>query len=485
VLYFYLSELRHNAGTISMHYHQFERRGAILIGAAVAVHCLSDRSAFAQAAQPVQVASADDPVDIAVDGSSVYWTDTRNNDGPGAHGAIMKCPITGCGAIPTVLASGQRNPHGITVDKSAVYWTNSVEPGAVLKVPISGGSGSPSIIASDQVVPTAIAVDRSNVYWTNGSGNAFGKNSVMRIALAGGTPVVVAPRQVSLGDRLVVDQDCIYWTRYGGVVRAPKDGQRAAVQWGPVSYGVVSVAVDSTHVYLANRGPGSYGAGEIVRTTIRRPDLTNVAPTLRPTLEHAAAPASQTTLAVSPLANSLTLDSENLYWTDEAMGTVMSVPIGGGLVTTLATDQHNPRKVAVDGTSVYWITGSPMNGFPNRIMKIGKNHASGSQWATEAKASGGLPTSANGSKPGFDETVAEGVLAMVDFQSCSGAGGPTGFGHATIEFAPSGVVRSAVVDQPPLAGTSVGECIAAKLRAVRLTPFSGGDRQVEKNFVIR
>ena len=50
----------------------------------------------------------------------------------------------------------------------------------------------------------------------------------------------------------------------------------------------------------------------------------------------------------------------------------------------------------------------------------------------------------------------------------------------TITFAPSGRATTATVSGEPFAGTSIGGCIAAKLRAVRVPPFGGEFITVKK-----
>ncbi len=77
------------------------------------------------------------PDAITVDASAVYFTTTGGDlvDEIGV-GSVVRCPLDGCGAggsRPQVLGSGQKGPRSIAVDATSVYWTN-MDDGTVIRV---------------------------------------------------------------------------------------------------------------------------------------------------------------------------------------------------------------------------------------------------------------------------------------------------------------------------------------------------------------
>jgi hypothetical protein len=107
--------------------------------------------------------------------------------------------------------------------------------------------------------------------------------------------------------------------------------------------------------------------------------------------------------------------------------------------------------------------------------------------STSSGAAAGGSSSGGGAAAGpFDRGAAAaslgGIAASVG--SCKKPDGPTGSGHVTVTFAPSGSVKSAIVDSAPFQGSAVGGCIAGKFRGAHVPPFSGGDQAVGKSFSV-
>ena len=119
----------------------------------------------------------------------------RDNENCGACGSVCAGSCQ-CGRCLVTLATGQGQPRRLAVDGTNVYWTNFSD-GTVMKTPARSG-GPITALASGQDSPASIAVDGTYAYWTNAGLHATGSDRglVMRVALAGGSPEVLATRVI-------------------------------------------------------------------------------------------------------------------------------------------------------------------------------------------------------------------------------------------------------------------------------------------------
>ena len=150
------------------------------------------------------------PTSILVDSSSVYWTEVPTS----GAGTVLKAPLDG-GTAQT-LASGQF-PIAMAVDGTSLYWTNEWGGGgSVTKVPVSGGT--PVTIATG-ILPSGIAVDSTGVYWGDTSAG-----TVNVIPLDGGASTPIVRPILSVGGTsncggpvaVAVDSTSVYWTFQNG-----------------------------------------------------------------------------------------------------------------------------------------------------------------------------------------------------------------------------------------------------------------------------
>jgi hypothetical protein len=64
------------------------------------------------------LAHAGAPNNIAIDATSVYWTDERAN-------TVMKVPLDGGAPFTLVTLEYYSGPYGIALDDTNVYWANA------------------------------------------------------------------------------------------------------------------------------------------------------------------------------------------------------------------------------------------------------------------------------------------------------------------------------------------------------------------------
>jgi hypothetical protein len=73
--------------------------------------------------------------------------------------------------------------------------------------------------------------------------------------------------------------------------------------------------------------------------------------------------------ATPSAATDLAVDATHVYWTDQVDNTIQRIPLGGGPVESLVTDQMQAHHIALDATSIYWLS----NGVNGGVWKSGRD----------------------------------------------------------------------------------------------------------------
>jgi hypothetical protein len=194
----------------------------------------------------------------------------------------------------------------IAVDTNYLYWTDSwtegsdpstfVSTGVVMKVPLAGGT--PVVLATGQSRPTAIAVDAVNVYWITQPGFATQDAGALQgVTLDGGPPVALATGGYPVG--LAIDSTSGYWASNAS---GPPPGITA----------LMSVSLSGGTPVVLTTASGTYGAGAV---------------------------------------GGVAMGGANVYWGSPS--NLVQVALDGGASTILLPGASGPEALAADPANVY------------------------------------------------------------------------------------------------------------------------------------
>jgi hypothetical protein len=282
------------------------------------------------------VAPAQGGDDIAVDSTSVYWTSQTAN-------TVMKAPIAG-GTLVT-LTSGSL-AMGLAVDATSVYFTRGPGPYPLVgRMSLDGGPVA-TISCCDDNMHGPIVVSSTRAFWM--------AETLFSDGLDGGTAVNMVPNAgggIALAGSNVLTS--IQGVNSGAIVSLPQSGGTAVtLATTAQSMSPMAVAADDTSVYWLAGGPftGDNAPGIVAKTPLAGGTTVTLA-------SMQASFGTPYGIAVgSGYAYFVTQTSLNTN--GPSSGAIMKVPTGGGSAVTVMALADLPVAIAIDATSVYWISPS-------------------------------------------------------------------------------------------------------------------------------
>ncbi len=295
-----------------------------------------------------------DTRDLAVDGTSVYFTNTYDNN------IYRVSKFDGTGAIKIADQPDAFVPFAIAVDATSVYWTNrSGSTGEVRRCALTGCGGNTSTLIATANNPSGLWLNGSTIFWAaNGSGD------ITRADITdGGHPLAIFPASAGANPyQLAGDVSYIYATdnTSGMTHRVPLDGGAATTLSNNNVTSSSSIAVGTGGIFFTG---GSFTDGIVWRIT---------------------APTFVDGGTASPFASSqhnpagIAVDDANVYWVatgdpDQNNGFVLTCPITGcATPTILASAQHYPLRIKLDADAVYWTNNGQSTGRDGSVWKVAK-----------------------------------------------------------------------------------------------------------------
>jgi hypothetical protein len=285
------------------------------------------------------------------------FTTDKNNCGTCGHDCLGGlCVASKCQAV--ILASNQDSPFGIAVDSTNVYWTNyslsgDDDAGTVAACPIGGcpNPNAPTILVAPAHHPIGVASVDGNLYWTASGTDAAGyiDGNIGSCKLPGCTPQSLSPKNLNSPAGITAQGTFVYFSvegtsaadnTNGGIYRADAPALSNLTQIAFNQNDPTNVSTNSLGVYWAY----SDDNGGTVSGVARCP------------LTGACGDAGVIQLAGADEPFGISLNTQNVFWTEFTDGTIRETGIDGGAASTVAPGIVKPFAVVSDATYVYIVS---------------------------------------------------------------------------------------------------------------------------------
>lgn len=216
------------------------------------------------------------PVQVVVDGDTLYWVNAGSLDTAGtacdpvrSDGSIMRSSLDGTASTP--IADGVPCPGALAVGPDGVYFSTAAAPGqgAIWRVPKTGAPGARVAVYTGLGLVYSLLFDGPTLYWSEDAQNG----RIMRGLADGGAPAVFAYDQVNMPRSLRAEGSSLYWlTGYhnvggnalGQLRGAPQASPAGGFDGGttslvaPLRY-LTAMTTNSTRAFFSFGGDGESG----------------------------------------------------------------------------------------------------------------------------------------------------------------------------------------------------------------------------------
>ena len=303
------------------------------------------------------------PGRIVVSGDHVYWT----LQGSGA--VLVRALLTGGGPEPLVFDDA--STFGLVVDGTFAFYAVP-GLGRIMRVPVAGGT--PVALATGLDQPRSLATDGASLYWTQG----VGQGKIMKLDLTPGAKPITLSDGLAQPRAIAVQDGVVYWTDItDGTLLSTPDHLTASADAGSADAADAGadVAADADATADASAAADADAADGDAHSTLPPPtvlasglkvptDLLLVAgfaylPDQNGHIRRVALAggALETIADVDGAPYGVATDGALIYWTKIGVdGGLFSAPLGGGAITPIIGGQIDPHFIAVTPEQIYWGT---------------------------------------------------------------------------------------------------------------------------------